>query len=384
MAIEPFQVAVPEAVLDDLHQRLERTRWPDEIPGAGWDYGFNLAYLQELTTYWRTRFDWRAQEKRINSFPQFRATIDGVGIHFIHARGRGPDPLPLVLTHGWPGSFLEMLGVLPLLADPAAHGGDARDAFDVIVPSIPGFGFSDRPTARGMDTFRVADLWLGLMDALGYRRFGVQGGDFGANISSRLAFLHHDRVVGLHLNYIPGSYRPYLGPETPPLTPAEEKFQRDDDAWYDAEGAYAHVQRTRPQTLAAAIHDSPAGLCAWIVEKYREWADCGGEVERRFSKDELLAHVTLYWVTETFHSSTRLYLESPKRPLHFGHGERITVPVGVARFPLEAPFPPREWVERAYNIVRWSEPPRGGHFAAMEEPQLLAEDLRAFFRPLRQ
>ncbi len=382
MVIEPFQVNVPEEILDDLRQRLAGTRWPDEIHGAPWNYGFNLTYLKELVEYWRNRFDWRGQEKRINSFPHFRATIDGVGIHFIHARGRGPNPLPLVLTHGWPGSFLEMLDILPLLTDPAAHGGDARDAFDVIVPSIPGFGFSDRPTAPGMDTFRVADLWLGLMDALDYRRFGLQGGDFGANISSRLAFLHPERVVGLHLNYIPGSYRPYLAPGDA-LSPAEEKFQRDDDAWYDADGAYAHVQRTRPQTLAVAIHDSPAGLCAWIVEKFREWADCGGEVERRFSKDELLANVTLYWVTETFHSSTRLYLESPKRPLRFGPGERITVPVGIARFPLEAPFPPREWIERVYNITHWTDMPRGGHFAAMEEPALLAADLRTFFRSLR-
>ncbi len=382
MTVEPFNVAVPEAVLDDLRRRLADTRWPDEIPGAGWSYGFHLAYLKELIEYWRTRFDWRAQEQRINSFPHFRATVDGVGIHFIHARGRGPNPMPLVLTHGWPGSFLEMLDILPLLTDPAAHGADARDSFDVIVPSIPGFGFSDRPTARGMDTFRVADLWLGLMDTLGYRRFGLQGGDFGANISSRLAFLHPDRVVGLHLNYIPGSYRPCLEPGAA-LSAAEKKFQQDEDAWYDADGAYAHVQRTRPQTLAVAIHDSPAGLCAWIVEKFREWADCGGEVERRFSKDDLLANVTLYWVTETFHASTRLYFESPKRPLHFGPGERITVPVGIARFPLEAPFPPREWIERAYNIVHWTDMPRGGHFAAMEEPALLAEDLRAFFRPLR-
>ncbi len=382
MTIEPFKVTVLEATLDDLRERLARTNWPDEIPGAAWDYGFNLAYLKELVEYWRNSFDWRAQEKRINSFPHFRATIDGVGLHFIHARGRGPNPLPLVLTHGWPGSFLEMLDILPLLTDPAAHGADARDSFDVIVPSIPGFGFSDRPTAPGMDTFRVADLWLGLMDALDYRRFGLQGGDFGANISSRLAFLHPERVVGLHLNYIPGSYRPYLAPGDA-LSPAEEKFQRDDDAWYDADGAYAHVQRTRPQTLAVAIHDSPAGLCAWIVEKFREWADCGGEVERRFSKDELLANVTLYWVTETFHSSTRLYLESPKRPLRFGPGERITVPVGIARFPLEAPFPPREWIERVYNITHWTDMPRGGHFAAMEEPALLAADLRTFFRSLR-
>src|SRR5574341_141925 len=204
MTIEPFKVNVPETVLDDLRQRLACTNWPDEIPGAAWGYGFNLAYLKELVEYWHNRFDWRAQEQRINSFPHFRVAIDGVGLHFVHARGRGPNPLPLVLTHGWPGSFLEMLDILPLLTDPAAHGADPRDSFDVVVPSIPGFGFSDRPTAPGMNTFRVADLWLGLMDALGYRRFGLQGGDFGANISSRLAFLHPERVAGLHLNYIPG------------------------------------------------------------------------------------------------------------------------------------------------------------------------------------
>ncbi len=383
MKIEPFRVHIDQSVLEDLRQRLARTRWPDAIPAAEWDYGFSLAYLKELAAHWRERFDWRVQESEMNRFAHFRATVDGVGLHFLHERGRGPNPLPLVITHGWPGSLLEMLKILPLLTDPAAHGGAAHDSFDVIVPSIPGFGFSDRPTAPGMNTFRVADLWLGLMDALGYRRFGLQGGDFGANISSRLAFLHPDRVVGLHLNYIPGSYRPHLGAGTPPLSKAEQQFRQDDDCWYESEGAYAHVQLTRPQTLAYGLNDSPAALAAWIVEMFRLWADCGGDVESRFSKDELLANVTLYWVTETIHSSCRLYLESSKRPLHFGPGERISVPVGIARFPLEAPFPPREWVERVYNVTRWAEMARGGHFAALEEPALLAEDLRAFFRPLR-
>lgn len=383
MDVHPFKIDIPQSVLDDLRDRLARTRWPDAVEGAGWDYGFNLDYLEELVAYWRDHFDWRAQETALNRLPHFRATVDGVGIHFIHEKGRGPDPLPLLITHGWPGSFLEFLAIIPLLTDPARHGGDARDSFTVIVPSIPGYGFSDRPRRPGMNTFRVADLWHQLMLGLGYDRFGLQGGDFGANISTRLAFTHPENVVGLHLNYIPGSYRPPLGPSQRELSAAEAAFLEEDERWYQAEGAYAHVQITRPQTLGAALNDSPAGLAAWIVEKFREWADCGGDIEKCLSRDELLTNVTLYWVTETIHSSTRLYLETTKRPLHFAPGERVAVPCGIARFPLEAPFPPRDWIERVYNLVHWTQMPRGGHFAALEEPALLAEDLRAFFRPLR-
>ena len=273
-----------------------------------------------------------------------------------------------------------MLKVVPLLSDPAGHGGDAADAFDVVVPSLPGFGFSDRPDRPGMNLFRIADLWAELMAGLGYARFGAQGGDFGAGVSTALGLRHPDRLVGLHLNYIPGSYQPA---EAGNLTAEERQFRQEVDDWYALEGGYAHVQRTRPQTLALGLNDSPAGLAAWIVEKFRDWGDCGGDVERRFSRYELLTNVTLYWMTQTIASSMRLYLEVRKAPLHFQPSQSVRAPCGIARFPKEAPFPPRSWVERGYDVRRWTTMPSGGHFAALEEPALLAEDIRAFFRPLR-
>jgi pimeloyl-ACP methyl ester carboxylesterase len=383
MDIRPFRVQVSEAALDDLRQRLARTRWPDTIRGSGWDYGADLASMQELAEHWRARFDWRAQEEAINALPQFRATVQGFGIHFIHARGRGPAPLPLIITHGWPGSFVEMMKILPLLADPAAHGADPADAFDVVVPSLPGYGFSDRPADPGMSPVRITGLWARLMEGLGYRRFGAQGGDWGAHISTRLALAVPERVAGLHLNYIPGSYLPFLGPGARPLSEVELGFLEEKDLWGQEEGGYGHVQGTHPQTLAYGLNDSPAGLLAWIVEKFRAWGDCDGKVERRFGKDELLTNVTIYWATETIHSSIRLYREAAATPLHFAQGERVGVPCGVARFPKEAPSPPREWVERCFDVRRWTEMPRGGHFAALEEPALLAADIRAFFRTLR-
>lgn len=380
----PFHARVPQAVLDDLRSRLERVRPPDEIRGAGWEYGMRGAFLADLLEHWRDRFDWRAQEDGINALPSFRAEVDGFGVHYLHARGVGPDPFPLIVTHGWPGSFLEMMEILPLLADPGSHGGDPADAFDVVVPSLPGYGYSDRPSERGMHPRRIAELWGRLMEGLGYARYGAQGGDWGAHVSTRLAMLHPDRVAGLHLNYIPGSYRPHLGPGDPPLSPAEIEFERGREAWVERDGAYGKVQATRPQTLAWALNDSPAGLAAWIVEKFREWSDCGGDIERRFTKDQLLANVTLYWVTQTIGSSMRLYLEAGATPLRLAPGERIFTPTAVARFPKEEPMPPREYVERGYDVVRWTEMTSGGHFAAMEEPRLLAEDIRASFRPLRR
>ncbi len=383
MDVRPFRVQVSPATLEDLQQRLARTRWPDEIPGSGWDYGSNLAYMKELADYWRTKFDWRAQEGAINRFQHFRTEVDGLRIHFIHERGRGPEPLPLIISHGWPGSFVEMLKILPMLTDPARHGADPADSFDVVVPSLPGYGFSDRPSERGMTNFQIADLWAKLMQGLGYRRFGAQGGDWGAGISTRLGYAYPDSVIGIHLNYIPGSYRPYVGPETEGLSAAEEAFLKEQERWVRTEGGYGHLQGTRPQTAAYGLNDSPAGLAAWIVEKFRAWGDCDGNVERRFTKDELLTNVSIYWFTQTIHSSMRLYFESQKTPLHFKLGQRVPVPCGVARFPKEAPSPPREWVERCYKVWRWTEMPRGGHFAAMEEPELLAEDIRAFFRQQR-
>jgi pimeloyl-ACP methyl ester carboxylesterase len=380
MHVKPFRSDVPEGVLDDLRRRLAHARWPDALHGAGWTYGADLDFMRSLAAYWRDTFDWRAQERRLNLWPQFRAEVGGLGVHFIHARGKGPEPWPLVVTHGWPGSVFELLELIPLLTDPGAHGADPADAFDVVAPSLPGFGFSDRPARGGMSPAATADLWAALMELLGYARFGAQGGDFGAGVATWLGLRHPRRLTGIHLNYVPGSFRPRVAGE---LSEAERRFQDERDAWYQAEGGYAHEQATKPQTLAFGLHDSPVGLCAWIVEKFHGWSDCGGEVGRRFSDDELLANVTLYWVTETIHSSLRYYVESSRTPLVLAAGQRVEVPCGFARFPLEAPSPPREWVERGYDVRRWTEMPRGGHFAAMEEPRLLAEDLRAFFRPLR-
>jgi len=380
MDVRPFHIAIPQAVLDDLHRRLLHVRWPDAIEGAAWAYGADLAYMKDVVTYWRTRYDWRAQEQVLNAFAQYRAEIDGLGIHFVHERGKGPNPVPLLLTHGWPGSFAEMLKILPRLTDPVRYGGDAADSFDVVVPSMPGFGFSDRPTREGMNVFRMAEVWTTLMQGLGYTRFAAQGGDFGAGVSTILGLHHSEHLIGIHLNYIPGSYRPYLGPEAEPLTDEETRFQRDEEAWYAAEGGYAHQQSTKPQTLAFGLNDSPVGLAAWLIEKFQGWSDCGGEVARRFTMDELLTHVMVYWVTETIHSSCRLYYEGRKAPLHFRQGQFVNVPCGVAFFLREAPFPPRRWIERGYNVVHWTDMPGGGHFAALEEPALLAQDIRDFLR----
>jgi pimeloyl-ACP methyl ester carboxylesterase len=382
VSISPFKINVPEAHLADLRERLARTRFPDEIVDSGWTYGFDSEYLHSLRDYWLHRFDWRRQEREWGRLPHFQAEIQGLKIHFIHVRGAGKRPLPIIMTHGWPGTFLEMEKIVPMLANPGDFGGDPGDAFDVIVPSLPGFGFSGRPSTPGWNTFKIAEVWTELMRQLGYERFVAQGGDFGANVSTVLAWKHPQQVMAFHLNYIPGSYFPFVDASAP-TTVEEKAFLASAERWIDKKGAYWHVQRNEPQTLAAALNDSPMGLAAWLIDKYRDWADCDGDVERRFTKDELLAHVSLYWLTETIGSSVRLYLESSKAPLHFAKGERIDVPCGVARFPKEEPMPPRCWAERVYNIQRWTEMPRGGHFAAWEEPELLAQDVREFCRPFR-
>lgn len=384
MAIAPFEARVPDAQLSDLKERLARTRWTDTIPGSGWSYGFDLDYLRALQSYWLDRFDWRRHEAEWNELPHYQAEIQGLKIHFIHVRGTGDNPLPIIITHGWPGSFLEMLKLIPLLADPARFGGNPNDAFDVVVPSLPGFGFSGRPQSAGCNTFRIAEIWAALMDELGYDRFAAQGGDFGANVSTVLAWKHADRVMAFHLNYIANTdYRPFVDAAAP-MTEEERAAQLASERWMQEKGAYDHVQAIQPQTLALALNDSPIGLAAWIIDKFRDWADCDGDVEQRFSKDDLLANVTLYWLTETIGSSARLYLETSKAPLQFQKDERVRPPCAVAKFPKEEPFPPRSWVERVYNIQRWTEMPKGGHFAAWEEPELLAHDMREFFRPFRK
>jgi pimeloyl-ACP methyl ester carboxylesterase len=367
----------------DLQTRLRHWRRPAQSAGPAWEDGVAEEWLEEFLSYWAEGFDWRTREAEINRWPHYRANLAGASIHFIHQRGRGPEPMPLVLTHGWPGSFLEIEKILPLLTDPGAHGGDPADAFDLVVPSLPGFGYSTLPPGRGMNAFQIADAWDQLMRGLGYHRYGAQGGDFGAAVNTALGLRHSASLIGIHLNYIPGTLRPRLGPESPPLAPVEQEFLAGAEQWYDADGAYAHVHRTRPRTLAYALEDSPAGLAAWILEKFLEWSDCGGRVESRFTRDELLSNVTLYWVTRSGYTASRLYFEMARQPLHLGPGERVTVPCGIARFAKESPFPPRSWIERAYRVVHWSEFPSGGHFAAMEEPERLAEDIRAFFRPLR-
>jgi pimeloyl-ACP methyl ester carboxylesterase len=381
MDIRPFKVEIPEATLNDLRERLTRTRWPDEISESGWDYGSNLSYMKELIDYWQTGFDWRAQEEAINAFAHFRATVNGLNIHFIHERGKGSRSIPLIITHGWPGSFYEMLKLIPRLTDPASHGADPADAFDVIVPSLPGYGFSDHPIDRGMAERPVADLWARLVtEGLGYARFGAHGGDWGAGVTACLGLAYPERVIGIHVTALE---QPYLGPDARELSQAEQAFLKETEEWNKTEYGYGHIQRTKPQTLAYGLNDSPAGLAAWIVEKFRSWSDCAGDVEQRFTKDELLANATIYWATETINSSMRLYYEAQHNPGPFRQGERIEVPSAVALFPKDIDQPPREWAERSYNVQRWTRMPRGGHFPAMEEPELLAQDIRAFFKPLR-
>lgn len=349
-----------------------------------------VPFLQDLCHSWKDEFDWQAQVQQFSAFSQYRYLRNGFGIHFLLQRGHGPSPIPLIVTHGWPGSLLEMLKLIPLPPEPGRHGAADSDAFDVVVPSLPGFGFSDHPVPSGVNVFSIAAMWADLMAELGYPKFAAQGGDLGAGISTALGLHCPDRLFGIHLNYIPGSYRPYV-PAGESLRPAENEFLRQSASWSEEHGAYAHVQRTRPRTLAYALNDSPVGLAAWMVEKYRDWSDCGGDVYRRFSRDEILTNLTLFWVTRTILSSFHLYYETRRTPhyetrrtpLHFGLGEYVACPCAVAHFPRELPLPPPEWVQRGYNLKRWTNFPQGGYFAAAEEPGLLAQDIRAFFRPFR-
>jgi pimeloyl-ACP methyl ester carboxylesterase len=373
--VEPYTISVAEEVLTDLRSRLARTRWPPPLPVTAWAAGTELGYLRELLQYWLDEFDWPARQRYLNSFPQFTAAGDGMRIHFVHQRGVGPNPFPLVITHGWPSCFAEMLKLVPLLTDPAAHGGDPADAFDVVVPSLPGYGFSDHPTQPGMGLFvSVARLWNRLMaEGLGYQRYGSCGWDLGAAVSNRLGAMFPDAVAGM---YGPGIWR--APDDGPPFDADERAFIERRDRWIAEEGAYAAMQSTRPQTLAYGLTDSPVGLAGWTIEKFRAWSDCGGVVEHRFSKDELLTTITIYWVKGTIGSSFLPYFERDSEPLG-----RISVPTAVAVFPHDLPSPPRSWVERTCNVQHWTEMPRGGHFPAAEEPELLAEDIRQFFRPLR-
>ncbi|KVE97477.1 multidrug MFS transporter [Burkholderia vietnamiensis] len=378
----PFNIEIPDHALADLRRRLRDTRVPLLTPAEPWQQGVDGAWLRDLTAYWAERFDWRAAEQALNRLPQFVADVGGQRVHFIHRRGAGPNRYPLVITHGWPGSVFEFDALIERLCDPAAFGGDPRDAFDVVVPSLPGFLFSPPPAAPGVAAFQVADCWAALMAGLGYRRFGAQGGDLGAAVSIALGARHAGVVDGIHLNYLPGSYEP-ASDAAAPLTDEEQAFVRARAEWAALEGGYAHLHMTRPQTLAAALNDSPAGLAAWIAEKFRAWSDCDGDVARRFSHDTLLTGISLYWFSACIGSSMQMYWENRLQPMRFAAGQRVTVPAAFARFPKEISRPPRSWVERVFDVVQWTDMPSGGHFAAMEEPDLLADDIRRFFRRFR-
>lgn len=384
--MERFLIATPQAALDDLHRRLELTRWTDDFANDDWRYGASTAYLRQLSEYWRKGYDWRARERLMNGFAHFRTELRGVRIHFIHERGRGPRPIPLILNHGWPWSFWDYRKVIGPLSDPAAHGGDSCDAFDVIVPSLPGFAFSTPLRTVGVNWWKTADLWVDLMDRLGYGRFASAGGDVGAFITAQLGHKHAARMIGIHL-HTPGTleFMAGVGWNEADYAPEEAHRVARMEAIRGSETGHFAIQATKPQTLAVGLNDSPAGLLAWLVDKRRNWSDCGGEVERRFSKDELIDTVMLYWLTQCVHTSARYYYEGahvPWRPAH-DRSPVIEAPTALALFPAELTFAPRRGAERYYNLQRWTEMPSGGHFAPAEEPARLVEDLRAFFRDRR-
>lgn len=373
MKITPFRIDIPEQDLADLIRRLDGTRWPDDI-GPAWGDGMPSRALRPVVEYWRREFDWRATESRLNALPQFVAELDGHAVHFVHAKGADGDSAPLVITHGWPGSFVEMVKIVPMLTHPEQNGFPGRRSFDVVVPSLPGFGFSAAPTQPGMNSQKVASLWHELMHGLGYTSFFAQGGDIGSGVSTWLARLYPASVRALHLNFISGSYQPPLGKDTLPLSSVESEWLTARAQWVQAEGGYSHMQATKPQTLAHALADSPSGLAGWLLEKFHAWSDGEGELGERFELDELLTNVSIYWFSRNVGATLRMYKENSAAPLSFAPGERIDVPLSYAAFPAEIITPPREWVERVFNVVRWTEMPAGGHFAAVEQPRSLAPD----------
>ena len=380
--VRPFTIDVPEAILVDLKSRLMRSRLPDQIPGTDWDYGTDRAYLADLLDYWQNDFDWRAQEAVLNQFHHFKTVVDGVDVHFIHQRSPNEDATPLLLVHGWPGSFTEFTNLIGPLTDPASHGGDPEEAFHLVVPSIPGFGFSGKPTERGYNPERMADVLAGLMERLGYERYGVQGGDWGGIIGRIVAGNYADHVIGFHTNFLTGGPPPDMeNPEEGIPVEELELSAAKSAAFATEQSGYFSIQGTKPQTVGYGLNDSPAGLAAWIVEKFHAWSDHGGDVENPISRDQMLTNITVYWVTGTATSSARIYYESqhtrPTRPVGY-----IDVPTAGAIFPGEISFLPRKWAEGSYNLARWTRMPEGGHFAALEQPELLMDDMRAFFRDL--
>jgi pimeloyl-ACP methyl ester carboxylesterase len=383
-AIEAFRLDIPEDELDELRNRLRRTRWPEPETVDDWSQGVPLGYVEDLCRYWAQDYDWRATERRLNALPQFRTTIDGLGIHFLHIRSPHPDALPLVITHGWPGSVVEFLKVIHPIVDPPLYGADASDAFHVVCPSLPGYGFSDKPRKPGWGVERIADAWAMLMARLGYSRYGAQGSDWGTSISACLAQQDTEHVAGIHL--------------TPPLAPPDRATLDDltereraalaslehSEAW---DSGYSQEHATRPQTIGYALVDSPAALCAWIIEKFNAWTDNGGNLEDILTRDELLDNLMLYWLPRTGASSARLYWQSMRQVNEWISGavsDTVTTPTGCSIFPKELQRPSRRWAEKRFLDIRyWNEPDKGGHFAAFEQPDIFVDEVRAFFRLLR-
>lgn len=377
--ITPFKIEVGETVLNDLQSRLQHTRWPDEPEGAEWNYGTNLNYLKELLTYWQNDYDWRKHESALNGFPHFKAEIDGINIHFIHVKGKGKNPKPLLLTHGWPDSFYRFHKVIPLLSEPESLGDDSEQSFDLVIPSLPGFGFSDRVA---LNTDKVAALWAKLMTGiLGYDQYYAAGGDIGAIVTKSLANQQPDRVIAIHLTDV--GY-PNGQEDWSTMSAAEQKFGQFIQHWWYTEGAYNMIQSTKPQTLGYGLNDSPAGLAAWIIEKFNSWSDTKGNIENSFTKDELITNIMIYWVSQSINTSIRTYLENA-RAAWSGQpspsAEYVQTPAGVSLFPAEAPVP-IEWAQRMVNVKRFNKMEKGGHFAALEVPDAWANELRSFFYSL--
>ena len=384
-SIQRFRINVPDEDIADLQRRLAQTRLPDQIENTTWEYGTDVSFLRELLEYWQNDFNWREQEKALNQFDQFKTDIDGLAIHFIHQRSENPDAIPLLMVHGWPGSISEFMKIIGPLTDPQAHGGNSEDSFHIIVPSLPGFAFSDKPTEPGYNPEKMAHIFAALMEKIGYQRYAIAGGDWGAIINRHLANNYADRLIGLHSNMILAG-PPSVTEARNDVTEAEKELRAARGAYMQNEIAYQRIQGTKPQSLGYGLNDSPAGLAAWIVEKFHGWSDlpqgAEGDLNNSFTKDELLTNVSIYWFTQSITSSTRIYYENGKTPAQKPI-EFIDVPTGAAIFPAEIYITPRSWAAAAYDLVHWTVMPRGGHFAALEEPELYLEDLREFFRGLR-
>jgi len=376
-AIRPFRLAVDDSAIADLKARLNGTRWPDEAPEAPWRYGTSVAFMREMVDYWANAYDWRRTESQLNAWSQFVTPIDGIDVHFLWVEGRGPKPKPLLLSHGWPGSVLEFTKLIPLLTDPAAHGGDAADAFTVVVPSLPGYALSFHPNQERRSLQQIGVMLHELMSRLGYARYGAQGGDWGSFVTAWLGKHRPEHLLGIHLNLLPLRRDPAMFANP---TQEERRYLMELEAWLKEETGYQWIQGTRPQTLAFALADSPVGLAAWIVEKYRAWTDCNGDPRNALSMDEMLGNISLYWYTNCIGSSFWPYYARMHGPWPIDG--KISVPAGYCEFPREILRPPRAAAERVFNIRRWTLMPKGGHFAALEQPSALAHEIREFFRSL--